>query len=73
MPPPKDKHLKHLGKKWINQFVDWTEHMVKNHRIAIYISSITILCISIIGIFNIVISGSIIEDMPKKTEFFSDI
>merc|ERR1712127_727699 len=50
MPPPKDKHLKHLGKKWINQFVDWTEHMVRNHRIAIYISSIMILCISIIGI-----------------------
>jgi uncharacterized protein len=73
LPPPKDKHLKHLGKKWINQFVDWTEHMVRNHRITIYISSVTILCISIIGIFNIGISGSIIEDMPKKTKFFSDI
>ena len=47
--------------------------MVRNHRITIYISSVTILCISIIGIFNIGISGSIIEDMPKKTKFFSDI
>jgi len=73
LPPPKDKHLKHLGKNWIIQFVNWTEHMVKNHRIAIYVISVSILCISIIGINNIGISGSIIEDMPKKTEFFKDI
>ena len=73
LPPPKEKHLKHLGKNWIIQFVNWTEHMVKNHRIAIYIISVSVLCISIIGINNIGISGSIIEDMPKKTEFFKDI
>ena len=73
LPPPKDKHLKHLGKNWIIQFVNWTEHMVKNHRIAIYVISVSILCISIIGINNIGISGSIIEDMPKQTEFFKDI
>ncbi|MFK5981585.1 MAG: efflux RND transporter permease subunit, partial [Flavobacteriaceae bacterium] len=73
MPPPKDKHLKHLGKKWINTFVNWTEHMVKNHRVSIYAISVIILCVSIIGMFNIGISGSIIEDMPKKTEFYEDI
>ncbi|MBV1922752.1 MAG: MMPL family transporter [Flavobacteriaceae bacterium] len=73
MPQPKYKHLKHLNKKWIGKFVDWTVRMVKGHRIAIYVAAVLILCISIIGIFNIKISGSIIEDMPKKTEFFSDI
>jgi len=41
MPPPKEKHLKHLGKKWIEGFVR--------------------------------ISGSLIEDMPKKTQFYKDI
>jgi len=73
MPPPKEKHLKHLGKKWINTFVDWTEQMVKNHRVGIYVTSVAILCVSIIGMYNIGISGSIIEDMPKKTEFYEDI
>ena len=73
MPTPKNKHLKHLNKKWINKFVDWTEHTVKFHRVSIYITAVLVLCVSIIGIFNIKISGSIIEDMPQKTEFFSDI
>ena len=73
MPAPKHKHLKHLNKRWINTFVEWTVHTVKYHRISIYITSVLVLCVSIIGIFNIRISGSIIEDMPQKTEFFRDI
>ncbi|MCJ7758404.1 MAG: efflux RND transporter permease subunit, partial [Gillisia sp.] len=73
MPIPKDKHLKHLNKRWIGTFVDWTEKMVKNHRITIYISSIALLVASIIGIYSIKISGSLLEDMPQQADFFKDI
>jgi len=73
MPVPKDKHLKHLNKTWINKFVNWIERMVKERRITIYIVAVALLCVSIIGIFNIKISGSLIEDMPKNTGFFEDI
>jgi len=70
---PKNKHLKHLNKRWINTFTEWMERMVRNHRIGIYIISILLLCGSIIGMYNIKISGSLIEDMPKKADFFQDI
>ncbi len=73
MPLPKDKHLKHLNKQWIGGFVNWIEKMVKHHRIAIYISSVCLLVISIIGIYTIKISGSLLEDMPQKADFFNDI
>jgi predicted RND superfamily exporter protein len=73
MAVPKNKHLNHLNKRWINRFVDWMENKVRHNRIAIYIISIALLCISIIGIYNIKISGSLVEDMPKKTEFFKSI
>ncbi|WP_299208624.1 efflux RND transporter permease subunit [uncultured Dokdonia sp.] len=73
MPPPKERHLKHLGKNWIEGFVNWTERMVKNHRIAIYIVSVVLLTASMIGINQIRVSGSLIEDMPKNTAFFKDI
>jgi uncharacterized protein len=73
MSVPKTKHLKHLNKRWIGAFVDWTERMVREHRIAIFIASIVLLCGSIIGMFQIKISGSIIEDMPKGKAFFEDI
>lgn len=70
---PKTKHLKHLNKRWIDAFVNWMERIVRDHRIAVYIVSIALLVVSIIGIYQIEISGSPIEDMPKKAEFFQDI
>jgi len=71
--PPQTKHLKHLNKKWVDGFVNWTVRIVKEKRIAIYISSIILLIASIIGIYQIDISGSPIEDMPKSEQFFKDI
>ena len=73
LPKPKDRHLEHLNKKWIGGFVDWMEKMVQEKRIAIYLSSLVLLIVSIIGVYQIKISGSLIEDMPKQTEFFGDI
>ncbi|MEH6514631.1 MAG: efflux RND transporter permease subunit, partial [Maribacter arcticus] len=73
MPLPKTKHLKHLNKKWIDAFVSWMERIVRHRRISVYIVSIALLVISIIGIYQIKISGSPIEDMPKNAEFFHDI
>ncbi|WP_035334587.1 efflux RND transporter permease subunit [Dokdonia sp. PRO95] len=73
MSPPKEKHLKHLGKTWIEGFVNWMERMVRTRRTAIYASSVLLLALSIIGIYQIRISGSLIEDMPKKADFYKDI
>ena len=70
---PKTKHLKHLNKKWIDLFVDWMERMVRHNRIAVYIVSIIALVLSIIGIYQIEITGSRVEDLPKNTHFFKDI
>ncbi len=73
MPMPKEKHLQHLNKRWINTFVNWMEKMVKHHKITIYTTSLILLIASIIGIYQIRISGSLLDDMPQKSEFFKDI
>ncbi|WP_224487681.1 efflux RND transporter permease subunit [Robertkochia flava] len=70
---PKTKHLKHLNKRWISGFVGWMENTVRNHRIAVFIVSLFALIASIIGIYQIRISGSLIEDMPQGAAFFDDI
>ena len=73
LPFPKDRHLEHLNKRWIGGFVNWMEFMVRKKRIAIYAISILLLMISMIGINQIKISGSLIEDMPQESEFVNDI
>jgi len=73
MPIPSDKHLEHLNKKWINKLGDWIESTVKEKNIGIYIVSVSLLVISIIGIYQIKTSGSLLEDMPKNADFYKDI
>ncbi|WP_338409570.1 MMPL family transporter [uncultured Flavobacterium sp.] len=73
MPMPKEKHLEHLGKNYMTSFVKWIENTIRHHRVMIFAVSILILVFGIIGIYKIKISGSIIEDMPKKAPFFKDI
>lgn len=73
MPMPKERHLKHLEKKWLETGVEKLRLVVKNHRFATYCVAVTLLVISIIGVYRIKVSGTIIEDMPKSTSFFEDI
>ena len=73
MSRPSKKHLKHLKSHYLKTFVKWMENKVRFKRINVYFISLIGLIMGIIGIYQINISGSIIEDMPKKSEFFSDI
>ena len=70
---PKKKHLKHLKNKSIDYFVRWMENKVRKKRVNVYIFSLIGLIIGITGMYQIKISGSLIEDMPKSEEFFQDI
>ena len=72
-PSPIPRHLGHLEREYLTSFMDWILRTVKDNRIGVYITSIILLIFGIIGIYEIRISGSIIEDMPKKTAFFDDI
>ena len=73
MPLPKKKHLNHLETKWIENVVNWMERMVRERRITVYFTTVLIIIISIIGVYKIRVSGSLIEDMPKSMEFYKDI
>ncbi|MDA9879549.1 efflux RND transporter permease subunit [Flavobacteriaceae bacterium] len=70
---PKKKHLKHLENKSIDFFVSWMEEKVRKKRVNVFIVSLIGLIIGITGIYQIKISGSMIEDMPKSAGFFKDI
>lgn len=73
MPVPKDKHLEHLDRKWMGYIVNWMENTVRHHRFAIYVASVITIIVSMIGIYQMRISGSLIDDLPKDKQFYSDI
>jgi len=73
IPAPKDRHIEHLDRGYVKSFMDWILRNVKYNRFSIYVVAVSLLVISIIGIYKMRVSGSIIEDMPKKEAFFQDI
>lgn len=73
MPIPKEKHLKHLNRKLIERGVSRLRKVVKRHRFAVFATSVALLVVSIMGIYRMKVSGSLIEDMPKSPDFTDDI
>ncbi|MCL9806461.1 MMPL family transporter [Flavobacterium amniphilum] len=73
IPAPIPRHLGHLEREYLTSFFRWIVNTVKYNRFGVYIVAISMLIIGMIGIHRMRISGSIIEDMPKKTGFFEDI
>jgi len=70
---PNDKNLQHLERNWMIKVINWLEHIVRNHRLSIYVAAISLIIFSMIGIYFIKVSGSLIEDMPKNKQFTKDI
>lgn len=73
IPAPIPRHLGHLEREYLTSFMKWIVRTVKFNGVSVYVVSLLLLIFGIIGIYEIKISGSIIEDMPKKTAFFEDI
>ncbi|WP_298304942.1 MMPL family transporter [Flavobacterium sp.] len=73
IPSPIPRHLGHLEREYLTSFMNWIVRTVKFNRVGVYVTAVILLVFGIIGIYEIRISGSIIEDMPKKSAFFDDI
>ena len=73
MPLPKEKHLNHLSRNYLSSILNWVENLVKNKRSLIYKIYGLLLILSIIGLSQIKVSGSLIGEMPKSASFFKDI
>ncbi len=70
---PKSKHLAHLNKKWTNKFINWLINTVRYKYQYIFGMVLLLVIISMIGIYKINISGSILADLPRNTKFYRDI
>lgn len=73
MPMPKEKHLYHLQKNYISTLLDQVEFNVKNRRVRIYLTYFVLLAVSVFGVLQMRVSGSLLSEMPKKAAFFDDI
>jgi len=71
--PPKQRHYKHLEKRWIKGFIDWLIRMSMYHRPYVYASLVVLLAIAGFGISKIYTTGNLSEEFKKSDPVFQDL
>ncbi len=73
MAPPKDRHVRHLDRRWIERVVLALENMVSNHRRKVYIGTVLVVLASAFGMTKIKATGNIVDDLPKDDRIITDL
>lgn len=70
---PKPRHIKHLNRQWLVQYVQYLIHLVSEHRSKIYWVSAFVFIFSLIGIARVQTTGNIVDDLPKGDQVKEDL
>lgn len=73
LPNPSKRQTRHLTNKRSNWFIEIQVRIVQKYRPVIYIISIILVILSVIGMFRIKPSGKVADDVPKHSETFKDL
>ncbi|MFN4233338.1 MAG: efflux RND transporter permease subunit [Bacteroidia bacterium] len=73
LPPPKQKHIKHLDNTWMLGLVNGLINIVSHKRKHVYISTFIVIIISIYGISLIETTGNIADDVPRNDKLYTDL
>ncbi len=70
---PKAKHTDHLEKAWINKWTERLIYIVNHRRPAIYITTLVVCILGVIGLFKIKSTGYMVDDLPKNDPILVDL
>jgi len=73
LPAPKTRHTKYLHNPGLNRWLDRLERWSLNHRKLIYIITLGIVAISIVGATKLKALGFIVDDLPKEDKIYTDL
>lgn len=73
LPPPKERHIKHLKRRTLGKTIEQLINITQNHRKIVYISMALVVGLSIFGLSQIEISGKLLDDIPDKDPIKVDV
>lgn len=73
MPEPNKKHLRHLDFKLLGGFVKLVDLMVHRHRVYIYVATLVITVLSVIGISKLYSVSYMVDDIPEDSPLKRDL
>ncbi|GAB4319758.1 MAG: MMPL family transporter [Bacteroidales bacterium] len=73
LPPPKDRHIRHLEKSVVARFIPFVVKTVTHHRNPVYIVTIGLVILAIGGITQLQTTGRIVDDIPREDKLYRDL
>jgi len=73
LPPPKQKHTKHIEESIAKSIIDKAVYWVSNYRKAIYIAMGACMIIGVIGVSQLKTTGTIVDDISKRDPIYKDL
>ncbi len=73
LPAPEPKHMKHLDFKIMGKFVKLIDTIVHHQRVWIYVGSVIIAAISVIGILQLQSVSFMVDDLPEESQIKKDL
>lgn len=73
LPDPKERHTKHLERKWLYHTVDRLVIWVTGYRKHVYIITAVLFFVGVYGISLIRATGNIVDDLPKDDPVLYDL
>jgi predicted RND superfamily exporter protein len=72
LPPPAEKHVRHLENRVVNRIADQLVFLVRFKRNWIYFTVFVIMSVATYGITKMKSTGYILDDIPKKDQLYKD-
>lgn len=73
LPAPKPQHIKYLDNQWLLRLLTHIEKRVFAHQKGIYLLTIVLIALSIVGIFKLKTQSFIVDDLPKGDKIYADL
>lgn len=73
LPEPKSRHTNYLESRWLNGILDTIVILVFRNRKALYLITIGICIISVIGMMRLKAVGHIVDDLPHSDKIYTDL
>lgn len=70
--PPRKRHLKHLERKFAVGLLSTLVNITLYHRKWVYIVTVSIVGLSVVGLMQIKATGNITSDLPKNHQILND-
>jgi hypothetical protein len=70
---PKDRHLAHLERKWVDRSTAGLIHIVQHQRPMVYAVTILLLVVGLIGASRLKNESRVVDDLPHDDEVMKDL